>query len=413
MATKDGGIVRTNTFAGGGITKEEQGRMEEHSKLWIKRAFRTDAIDNDKITAAIRGIYAAAKLEQPRIVIVPSPLVMAVAGGFAAGIWYLRQHGDDAATHAATRAATYAATRAATDAATYAATYAATDAATDAATYAATRAATDAATDAAWIIELAKNFSKTHWRFLVNCAAMWWRMYQGGNMWAAWDCYLTAYRDILGLKLPSHESYAHWEQAAIHGGFRIVHEKFCMVSDFPTRICVDEQGRPHSADGPSHRWRDGWSLYYVHGVQVDQQIIERPDTLTVKQINAEQNAEVRRVMMERFGFARYLQESGAKKIHEDELGELYRTEVPDDEPLVMVKVLNSTEEFDGSRKPYFLRVDPECRPLRPQCSNKCPGDLTCGHPRVGKSQAITARNAVASTFGMTGEQYTTRLLQES
>ena len=45
-------------------------------------------------------------------------------------------------------------------------------------------------------------------------------------------------------------------------------------------------------------------------------------------------------------------------IHSDELGDLYRADVPDDEPLVMVRVLNSTPEPDGTYKPYWLRVPP-------------------------------------------------------
>jgi len=48
------------------------------------------------------------------------------------------------------------------------------------------------------------------------------------------------------------------------------------------------------------------------------------------------------------------------------MGELYFAEVPGDEPLVMVKVMNSTLEPDGSPKPYFLRVHPQCRLLLPK-----------------------------------------------
>jgi hypothetical protein len=58
----------------------------------------------------------------------------------------------------------------------------------------------------------------------------------------------------------------------------------------------------------------------------------------------------------------------------------------------MVAVDNSTLEPDGTRKRYFLRVHPELRPLR--------ADGTMGNP-----QTPTAHNAVASTFGMTGDQY--------
>jgi hypothetical protein len=57
----------------------------------------------------------------------------------------------------------------------------------------------------------------------------------------------------------------------------------------------------------------------------------------------------------------------------------------------MVKVRNSTPEPDGSVKDYFLRVHPQLRPM-------IDGGL-------GDPQPMTARNAVASTFGLRGEEY--------
>lgn len=146
-----------------------------------------------------------------------------------------------------------------------------------------------------------------------------------------------------------------------------MHAKFCMVSDFPERLCVDEQDRPHCSDGPSHRWRDGWELYHWHGVSVTRQIVMEPQTLTVQQIESESNAEVRRVMIERYGTARYLKDAGAECVHTlpDNYyvkglqgARLYRKTRPDDTDIVMVAVKNSTPEPDGSIKNYMLRVDP-------------------------------------------------------
>ena len=84
------------------------------------------------------------------------------------------------------------------------------------------------------------------------------------------------------------------------GGPRLYHADFCMVSDRPERLTFDDQDRAHSPDGPFCRWRDGFSLYAVHGVEVAPRIVERPETLTLAEIDAERNAEVRRVMIERF-----------------------------------------------------------------------------------------------------------------
>jgi hypothetical protein len=92
-------------------------------------------------------------------------------------------------------------------------------------------------------------------------------------------------------------------------------------------------------------------------------------------------------------------DSGAKKLAEDEFGELYQTEMPNDEPLVAVKVANSTPEPDGSTKFYFLRVQPELKPM-----------LSDG---LGNAQKISALNAVASTFGMTGAEYLKSLVEQT
>lgn len=145
-----------------------------------------------------------------------------------------------------------------------------------------------------------------------------------------------------------------------------MHPDFCMVSDRPRVLLVDEQNRPHCETGPFCQWSDGSSLFAVHGVRVPAYVILSPQKITVQKIESEPNAEVRRVMIDRYGGlknradcqAKYLLNSGAKKIHSDDFGTLYRKAIPDDEPLVMVKVVNSTMEPDGSFKDYFLRVPP-------------------------------------------------------
>jgi hypothetical protein len=72
----------------------------------------------------------------------------------------------------------------------------------------------------------------------------------------------------------------------------------------------------HREDGPAVAW-DGWGLYAIHGVVVPERVVMAPETLTVAEIDAETNAEVRRVMRERFGEGRYLREAGADLVHAD------------------------------------------------------------------------------------------------
>ncbi len=145
---------------------------------------------------------------------------------------------------------------------------------------------------------------------------------------------------------------------------------------------VDERGRLHAEHGPALAWGDGFEIWAWHGVRVDRRSCSTPDSITVASIDAERNIELRRVLIERFGEERLLREGGAKLVDEDATGRLWRREMPmswpRDEAVVMVEVLNSTPEPDGSRKTYFLRVPPT---------------------------TSSARTAVAWTFGLRGDEY--------
>ena len=109
---------------------------------------------------------------------------------------------------------------------------------------------------------------------------------------------------------------------------------------------------------------DGWGVYAWHGVRVPERVIRAPHSLTGQDILDERNAEVRRVMIERVGYERFLALSGAREIHADAAGVLYRIELPDDESVVLVRVVNSTPEPDGSFRRYVLRVPPQIERAR-------------------------------------------------
>lgn len=136
-------------------------------------------------------------------------------------------------------------------------------------------------------------------------------------MWAGYDCYLTACRDILGLELREHAAYAAWEQAAIHGGFRVMHPEFCLVSDFPSVLKVDEQNRPHCEDGPSHLWRDGWALYHWHGTRLPAEWVENRKTIDPSIILKCENVEQRAAGMAMIGWPRALKVLKSKVIDHD------------------------------------------------------------------------------------------------
>jgi hypothetical protein len=170
------------------------------------------------------------------------------------------------------------------------------------------------------------------------------------------------------------------------------HKDFVMVCERPTHIDRDAQGRLHSLTRQAIEWPDGWGIYRVNGVTVPDYVVTHPDQITIALIDAEANAEVRRIMLERYGLERFMRDAGAKRTHKDKTGTLYERVFADGTKALAVHVLNSTVEPDGRTREFWLSVHTELRPL-------------LGAGQLGEPQELTARNAVGSTFGLRGEEY--------
>jgi hypothetical protein len=155
-------------------------------------------------------------------------------------------------------------------------------------------------------------------------------------------------------------------------------ETICILSERPTAINRDNRGRLHAEDSAAIRYPDGWGLYAWHGILVPQDIIMLEEPISFEMIESERNVEIRRVLIERFGLDNYLKAGKCIKLHQDNCGTLYRMNLPSDEPILVVQVVNSTPEPDGSFNEYFLRVPPTM---------------------------VRARQAIAWTFGLSEEEY--------
>lgn len=181
-------------------------------------------------------------------------------------------------------------------------------------------------------------------------------------------------------KIEACEKLSGLMQVAKSSGWFWPFTNLCIMTERPNVLHRDAERRLHCETGPAIAYPDNWGLYVWHGVRVPKHVVEAPETITAQEIEEETNAEVRRIMLERFGLERYLTTTGdIEKIHSDDFGTLYRKEFEDDEPLVMVLVVNSTKEPDGSYKNYVLRVPPEME---------------------------RAKQAIAWTFGLEEHQYT-------
>jgi hypothetical protein len=101
-----------------------------------------------------------------------------------------------------------------------------------------------------------------------------------------------------------------------------------------------------------------------------------------KDIDKESNSEMKRIKIKLYesvnGRNSFIKNSGAELIEKTELGELYKRDIDNDEPIVSIKVFNSTYNENGKQDEYWLRVPPAIK---------------------------SVKEAVAWTFGMTEKEY--------
>jgi hypothetical protein len=164
----------------------------------------------------------------------------------------------------------------------------------------------------------------------------------------------------------------------------IPHRHICWISEPPESVRADAQRRLHSAQGPALKYHDGWTAYAWKGVEVPARVIDHPEQITHADIEFAPDIHVRRCMIERLTPERFIASGAAFRIAEDESGILWERRWSDGDAWAAVEVINGTPELDGSRKRYFLQVPPNM---------------------------LTARSAVAWTYGMTARQYRGLLLR--
>ncbi|MFJ6512848.1 DUF6745 domain-containing protein [Streptomyces sp. NPDC091406] len=167
-------------------------------------------------------------------------------------------------------------------------------------------------------------------------------------------------------------------EVARNAGWWWPYERAVVITERPDVLHRDEAGRLDHGEGPALAYGDGFALHAWRGMPVPAAFLAELSSLTPERIRAEENAELRRVMLEYYGYDRYLTESGAEPVHRDETGILWRIALDGDEDVVMVEVVNSTPEPDGTYRTYWLRVPPAAR---------------------------TAKDGVAWTFGLEGAAY--------
>lgn len=137
----------------------------------------------------------------------------------------------------------------------------------------------------------------------------------------------------------------------------------------------------HSENGPAVKWKDGTDLFFWNGIEVCEDLILNPESITKEVILSEQNVEVRRCYQEVLGSERFANLLGLTCIDQknDRFGNtmvLYRT--TDKDRLIGEYIHFAKVICPSTGRSYFL----------------------CVPPKIS-----TVDEAVAWTFGKTAKEY--------
>jgi hypothetical protein len=154
------------------------------------------------------------------------------------------------------------------------------------------------------------------------------------------------------------DAYKNYAQTC---GWLYPYKSIAFVSDRSAELHFDAQRRLHCATGMAAKFRDGWGIHSWHGLRIPARLIDERDKITPLTIAAEENAELRRVALEIYGFDRYLAECDAKVISKDELHgqprRLLEIKVGGD-TIRIIEVMNGSLEPDGTRRRFHLGAMP-------------------------------------------------------
>jgi len=137
--------------------------------------------------------------------------------------------------------------------------------------------------------------------------------------WYWWELSWIAITHIGAVQLVMNLPLAkHIYDAFLAGGWSLFwNDKTLFWSPKPTvRVERMPNGgrRLHSMEGPACV-NEIENLYFIHGVLVPAYAVVRPEWITLDEIKSESNEEVRRTLIEQFGWERFLQESKATIAH--------------------------------------------------------------------------------------------------
>ena len=292
------------------LTPEQEAMFPVYTKKWIDIGMRTDPCDFEKAIEAAKESYKLVGLPEPKVFLGPfnTPLESTLAAEVLETLVGIEFNADPKSGK------------------------------------------TDNDVINAKVKELVAEKLKTLKDFKIKTDKF---MYGNHDYWLS---YYDYFRDVCNLEICKRLDGL--QAMAKCCGWWIPLSGVCIFTHPPSEIHM-ENDVTHNANGPAIKFRGdfhGCDVFIWRGVRTSRNVIEKK--FTAQDIDKEPNAELRRIMVEIYGQEKYIIDTNAEIVHQDDFGTLYKKDMKDDEAIWMVKVVNSTPEPDGTMKDYFIRVSP-------------------------------------------------------
>lgn len=144
-------------------------------------------------------------------------------------------------------------------------------------------------------------------------------------------------------------------------GWILPYENLCIICDRPLHLHLDNENRLHAEGKPAIQFADGYALYSYHGVTLPEKYGKiHPHYWESQWLLSENNAELRRVLIQGIGYDRIARELQAIEL--DAWAEYTLLKINadvDNEPIYLLKMTCPSTGFI-----HALRVPPDTQSAR-------------------------------------------------
>ncbi|TAE82264.1 MAG: hypothetical protein EAZ73_14195 [Oscillatoriales cyanobacterium] len=117
------------------------------------------------------------------------------------------------------------------------------------------------------------------------------------------------------LKPEGQKAFECLNQLLAECGWIFAFENVCYLCSRPTKLSLDSEYRLHAEGEPALEFSDGYKLYSYHGVTLPEKYGQvHPNNWQAQWLLEEENAELRRVLIQRIGYAKICQELQATEL---------------------------------------------------------------------------------------------------